>query len=63
MIDPRPTTPPTQFLKLVGHDIKVPVRSAPTAQGAILKFLSPDDIIEVKVMDSKNFYRLADGLV
>ena len=55
--------PSTQFLKLVGHNIKVPVRSAPNAQGTVLKYLSPNDIIEVKVMDSKNFYRLADGLV
>ena len=58
-----PPLPPTQFLKLVGVNIKVPVRSAPTAEGKILKYLTPDDVIEVKVMNSKGFYRLADDSV
>jgi len=53
----------TQFIKLVGQNIKVPVRSAPNAQGNILKYLFSDDVIEVKVMNSKNFYRLADDSV
>ena len=60
---PLPPPPSTQYLQLVGRNIKVPVRSAPNAQGNVLKYLSPSDIVEVKVMDSKNFYRLADGLV
>ena len=55
--------PSTQFLKLVGLKIKVPVRSAPTAEGNIVKYLFPSDTIEVKVMNSKNFYRLVDDLV
>lgn len=55
--------PTTQFLKLVGHNIKVPVRSAPTAEGEKIKYLFPNDIIEVKVVNSKNFYRLADDSV
>ena len=54
---------PTHLLKLVGRNIKVPVRSAPNAQGTIIRFLNPGDIIEVKVMDSKGFYRLADESV
>ena len=53
----------TQFIKLVGHNIKVPVRSAPNAEGKKLKYLFSDDVIEVKVMYSKNFYRLADDSV
>lgn len=61
-IPPGPS-PTTQLLKLGGGDIKVPVRAAPKAQGSIVRFLSPGDIIEVKVMDSKAFYRLADDSV
>ena len=53
----------TQFIKLVGSNIKVPVRSAPTAEGKRLKYLHPDDVVEVKVMNSKGFYRLADDSV
>ena len=53
----------TQFIKLVGQNIKVPVRSAPNAEGKKLKYLFPDDVIEVKVMKSKGFYRLADDSV
>jgi len=61
MADAQPAS--TQFLKLVGIKIKVPVRSAPNAGGAILKYLIPNDIVKVKVMNSKNFYRTSDGLV
>lgn len=54
----------TQFIKLVGGNVKVPIRSAPKAQGEIKKFIVPGDVVEVKVLDdSKKFYRLADGLV
>lgn len=53
----------TQFLKLVGGNIKIPIRTEPTSQGAVKKYLLPDEYVEVKVTNSKNFYRLADGLV
>lgn len=53
----------TQFLKLVGKSIRVAVRDAPTSQGKVLTYLFPDSVVEVKVMNSKGFYRLADGLV
>lgn len=54
---------PTQFLKLVGHNIKVPVRSAPNAMGTVVKYVSAGEVIEVKVLASKGFYRLADDSV
>lgn len=61
MTDSQPGS--TEFLKLVGGKIKVPVRSSPNAEGIVLKYLFPNDIVEVKVLNSKNFYRLADDSV
>lgn len=64
MSSPQPGDPPkTEFLRLVGNNVKVPVRSAPNSQGSILRYLSQDAVIEVKVMNSKGFYRLADESV
>lgn len=53
----------TQHVKLFGDGIKVPVRSAPNSQGSITRFLLADSVVEVKVMNSKGFYRLADDSV
>lgn len=54
---------PTQLLKLVGENVKVVVRSAPNSEGRVLRHISPGEIVEVKVTNSKGFYRLADGSV
>jgi len=53
----------TEFIKLIGGNIKVPVRSEPNSKGAVLHHLRAGDIIEVKVVQSKGFYRLADDSV
>lgn len=57
------STTQTEFLKLVGGSIKIPVRSVPNTKGSIVRFLSPGNIIEVKVINSKGYYRLADDTV
>lgn len=60
---PASASVPTQTLQLVGRNIKIPIRSAPNAQGVVTKYLYPGDTVEVKITDSKGFYRLADGSV
>lgn len=53
----------TKSLKLDCPGLKVIVRSIPTAQGEILRFLNSGAIIDVKVKESKGFFELADGSV
>lgn len=53
----------TQPMRLDCPKLKVAVRSAPSAQGAVTHFLQSGTVVEVKVKESKGFYELADGSV
>lgn len=52
-----------EYIKLVGENKKVPIRSAPTQDGEIIDYLFSESVVQVKVTNSKGFYRMADGVV
>lgn len=51
----------TQWLKLVGSDVQVPVRSLLSFK--VLRYIRAGELVQVKITQSQDSYRLADDSV